>query len=428
VRLTWRVVPACLGWLVLALVLDVILGLGLEAIHPADEVSAPGVVPAPVIDPTDPTDRSPDQAPLSRRCLGHDQIREAYRAAASSPAYAGAPWAREYWCEFGRVEGEYVPFLYNRSTDTHQAMINIEDGIRRSYRAAGTDQDTPVVWFFGGSTMLGWGQRDQHTIPSEVVRVSEAAGAPVRAVNFGVLSWVHFQEVLAFEQNLAHRPAPDLVVFYDGVNETNVQSGDIIEDSRPSDDPTIYDFGQDPPPAAPPVLGSTSTVPDQGPRSLLDRWADASAVAALARGLSGVLGLDPAAAADEDISDATVIRRTLAVYERGRAIATDLAERYGVEAHFYWQPRVQNLGDEAYQRTDQPLVGRQTRTRELAILDRLTAPTVDLSHAFDGVDPHTLFADDAHTNEQGSRLAAEAIWADLAPPVRRMYAQSEVGG
>ena len=67
--------------------------------------------------------------------------------------------------------------------------------------------------------MFGFGQRDEHTIPSEIARLAEADGIRIRSVNFGVESYNGYQETMAFADALAKDDPPDLVVFYDGVNE-----------------------------------------------------------------------------------------------------------------------------------------------------------------------------------------------------------------
>ena len=71
--------------------------------------------------------------------------------------------------------------------------------------------------------MYGFGQRDQHTIPSELVRLAAADGVALEAHNFGTPAYVNWQGVELFARLLTEREAPDLVVFYDGYNDLSMQ-------------------------------------------------------------------------------------------------------------------------------------------------------------------------------------------------------------
>lgn len=73
--------------------------------------------------------------------------------------------------------------------------LNISNGSRVSY----SPHDPEItVWFFGGSTMFGIGERDNPTMPSEVAKLAEADGIRIRVENLGV-TW---QETELFEQQL----------------------------------------------------------------------------------------------------------------------------------------------------------------------------------------------------------------------------------
>lgn len=394
IRGALRALPVVIGWLIIAVAVDIGLGAALDLARPNATIAGPPTAPATV--------PAANEA-ATGTCLGESPMSADLRQRAESPAYDTSPWILEYWCEFGRLSNDYVPYLYARQRDTYQRLITTVNGVRRSYQPDGIPRSAPVIWFFGGSTMWGWGQRDLHTIPSEVARLSEQAGTPVRVVNLGQLAWVHWQEALAFERELASRPAPDLVVFYDGVNEINVQADALSPyGGRPSDQPTIYDFDTDPPTSLP---GAFSAPPRQDRSTWLDRWTETSAVAQLARGLGDVLGAEPAGAVESPtpLPTETIVERTVDVYERGRAVSIALARRHDVPPVFFWQPRRPEVGNGPIDR---------------AVRARLTPPTVDLGGTLDGMDPGSIYSDDAHTNERGARLVAEAMWAQLLPAVQ----------
>jgi len=72
---------------------------------------------------------------------------------------------------------------------------------------------------FGGSTLWGTGSRDRDTIPSIVQQELDGRGIEANVLNFGEAGYVSTQNVIALLEELKRRPKPDLVVFYDGVND-----------------------------------------------------------------------------------------------------------------------------------------------------------------------------------------------------------------
>lgn len=136
-----------------------------------------------------------------------------------SYAMGDADWLGPFVDARATFKGEVDPILgWRMATAGGSGPLNVVDGRRVSYQPA---DPTVTVWWFGGSTMFGLVQRDDHTIPSEVARLAERDGIRIRSVNFGVESYNAVQEALAFGLALAGREAtaPDLAVFYDGANE-----------------------------------------------------------------------------------------------------------------------------------------------------------------------------------------------------------------
>ncbi len=77
---------------------------------------------------------------------------------------------------------------------------------------------------------MGRGLPDWLTIPSELALEYSNAGGPACVRNFGVLAWVSMQGVVELMLELKRAPRkPDLVVFYDGINDvfSVYQSGKI---------------------------------------------------------------------------------------------------------------------------------------------------------------------------------------------------------
>ena len=72
---------------------------------------------------------------------------------------------------------------------------------------------------YGGSTTYGLNQRDDHTIASELARVAHEHGVTIDIDNRGALGHLHWMEAERFAWDLTIEAPPDMVIFYDGVNE-----------------------------------------------------------------------------------------------------------------------------------------------------------------------------------------------------------------
>jgi lysophospholipase L1-like esterase len=344
---------------------------------------------------------SPGAAPLPG---DGDQPRERLvdtSARAALPAMAGLPWAEAYFFELDTMPSRWDPFLTNVALPVDGEHITIaEDETRASYEASGLPDDAPEVWFFGGSTTWGEGQRDEHTIPSEVARLAEAAGTPIRVENFAQRGWTIFQELLQLERQLAARPAPELIVFYDGTNDINVLA------EQGGERPTVYNADDYAAAVQGGVVDAASgeVVQDESlGRQAWEWWRERSLVAEVASGLRDQLAVAPAAAGDltgEERSRA--LPAAVDVYQRGRTLVLALAEEHDVPVVFFWQPERSASDPDDPIRRGAEMVGE---------------PTIDLSTSLLEVDPESVYIDGGHTNELGARLVAEAMWPSLAEDV-----------
>jgi hypothetical protein len=80
-----------------------------------------------------------------------------------------------------------------------------------------------VIWMFGGSTTRGATDHDDRTIPSHLAGILNQSGsqASFTVVNFGTDSFNSLLETKYFQKELIENPqAPDLVIFYDGANDS----------------------------------------------------------------------------------------------------------------------------------------------------------------------------------------------------------------
>ena len=295
-------------------------------------------------------------------------------------AQAGEPFAAQLRADQSSFPPRYDPVFGVRVPDGHTALVNVEDRVRQSWEPA---VDGPTVWFFGGSTMFGIGQRDAHTIPSEVARLASSEGAAIRPVNFGVPGMVQVQEAQLFGYLLASRAPPDMAVFYDGCNDMYVASGRILDGGDPSE--------------------PTSLFADQV-RSALE--AQNGAPDALAGG-----------PASRQMSEAEAIELGARQYRDGVAMTEGAARSRSIPLLFTWQPVLSSRQPHA---ADEPLVESiwgadpadswQREDRILrGIAEQSEVEPLDLTDSLDQVD-EAVYDDWCHTNELGARTVATAMW------------------
>lgn len=259
----------------------------------------------------------------------------------------------------------------------------VREGKRASYEL---DDPDLTVWLFGGSTAFGVGQRTDHTIASQIVRIAQQRGHRLRVVNHGVSGYVNWQGSQYFIDELEAGGRPDVAIFLDGANETALA---IEREAYGLLDPAeTYHLSME---------------DDQ--RALL-------AQSAKARGYTPTGDLDLAARVGAE------------QYRRGVEAVRAAGEAHGVETLVLWQPHLYTMP------LDRPLVvdaleqwdiDQQYQQEVGELARRLAAYSgvdpVDLTGIFDDVDAPVFF-DVSHCNEFGALVQAEAIVEVLLPLLR----------
>jgi lysophospholipase L1-like esterase len=155
-----------------------------------------------------------------------------FQSQKESPPYQGAEWAPQFWRdETLRLQKfrTYVPFRLWGVTEWHSKYTNNDSGaqgvLRRTINPGNCSSPNAVkVWMFGGSTMYGLGAPDWATLPSYLSReLNIGASNCVIVSNFGVEGYVVAQELILLEEQLKSGAHPDVVIFYDGINDSMAQ-------------------------------------------------------------------------------------------------------------------------------------------------------------------------------------------------------------
>ena len=324
---------------------------------------------------------------------------EIFTAQIASPAMAAdREWAADWFSEFQTVytNNTYVPLLGMVSQDYKGDYINIADRARKTYTAEGVSDDATSVYLFGGSTMWGYGQRDLYTIPSQVARLAEQDGVPVRVSNYGQVGWGIWQELGLLEQLLSAGHVPDVVVFYDGCNDVAEQVEGL------STDPT-YPGGVFVEQAVERarMRGGIAGLKD----SLMGFYAQHSILTRLLASHSEQAGPAPTPEISQERA-----RNAVQLYDRAVDVIENLAKSYGFKAVFVWQPIAYSTqgGDAKRYSNDTWGIGS-------AFVDAtklVGTPAINFSEAFDGV-KEAVFIDNAHTNELGAEIIARDIYPHL---------------
>ncbi len=123
-------------------------------------------------------------------------------------------YAKKVFHDYNSVQHQYEPFVGWKTLPYKGETLTItSEGTRNVPLPEGAKNKT--VHFFGGSTMWGEGSDDEHTIPA----LFAAKNPNFEIYNHGQLAYNSRQELDALISLYATGMKPDVVVFYDGVND-----------------------------------------------------------------------------------------------------------------------------------------------------------------------------------------------------------------
>jgi len=320
--------------------------------------------------------------------------------------YASQAWAEQYWKEFSLSRPQlYRPYVLWRRAPFKGNFVNVNrDGIRLT-PGADCSANSYKVFAFGGSTMWGTGAPDWGTIPAYLqANLTALLHEPVCVMNFGESAFVSTQGIIQLILELRSGNVPNLVIFYDGVNDTYAayQSGR----------PTHQNFdqiaaklqkGESPPPSFIAWIESSNSF------HLLKRL-----VAELRQKPSNskalltykTMGIDTG-----PLSDAVVEK-----YINNYKIMHVLAREYSFQALFFWQPFI-TVGDKSLTGEEQEMKrGIDPALIELygsvyRRVQQVTEKYEDLYYmakVFDEYEP-LVWIDIAHVTPEGNRLIAQKM-------------------
>ena len=336
----------------------------------------------------------------------------------ANPAYGGYPWAQEYWKEehlrwSANKKVNYLPFLVWGERPWHSKHINVDESsvvnMRRTTNPACDQTQRRVIWMFGGSTLFGMGVPDEATIPSYLSQELNSNSPACMAIsNYGVEGYLTNQELILLVELLKKGQRPDLVIFYDGVNDSDAAVSPGIPDAH-------LEFR------------STKSLMEGSVSSKLDFLRNSNSIK-LARAL--VLRLDRGDLAGLPPSE--ISARAVAAldnYEANMNVAKMLGQAYKFKVFCFWQPSLAfgrkplaPFEQQLWDSSPNPSLATPQRVvmavnEEAARRSTRNADFVLLGHVFDPVKEPIYIDNHMHIGPLGNQIVAGAMakWIEGQP-------------
>lgn len=124
--------------------------------------------------------------------------------------------AKQIFADYNSVQHQYEPFVGWKMLPYAGKTLHVsKEGTRIHTAASPAGKKEKSVHFFGGSTMWGEGSDDEHTIPA----LFNNSNPEYEVYNHAQLAYNSRQELDALISLYASGANPDVVIFYDGVND-----------------------------------------------------------------------------------------------------------------------------------------------------------------------------------------------------------------
>jgi len=319
-----------------------------------------------------------------------------------SKAYSEAPEAEiEAMFDelYSNIDMAAEPYVHYRIKPVEGEHINVlPDKTRKSVNPGDSAYISLNVFVFGGSTVWGTGARDSYTIPSELAKLwaQNPNMGSIRVTNFGNWGYVRTQENLLLLRELQKGNKPNLVIFYDGVNDL-VSSFMANDTGLPQNTLNREEEFN--------IRLSTSRQLSM----LLSSSYLWRATAGLGRNLAGNQPVQP-------MNTDSLAQASVNAYKHALKVTDALAATYGFKVLNFWQPNVftkepRSSYEEGYREKEQHFEALFNQAYRIVPHDPILtarANFIDLSHVFAGIE-ESIFIDFVHTSERGNAIVANAM-------------------
>ncbi len=348
----------------------------------------------------------------------------------------GEPWYADYNRDYNATRGQrwrsYVYFGRNPSYAGRYISID-SAGHRVTPQPTTADAPAARVFLFGGSTMWGTSQRGDRTMAAEVARRLQPLAGPgrrIEVVNFGETGYVNTQELLQLMLALRAGNVPDVVLFYDGLNDVfaTVQYGTPGVPQNESKRASEFAMGR--------LLDNSSY--GQGSRRDMSRLAMLSGQAMQQLAITRWVRSLKSAPAPVYPSADSAAHATARTYAENARLVEALAARYGFTPIYVWQPNL-HASEKQLDPFEQRLrrrIAADSFHHRIQDVHRVIPPMID--SAMGAVVPRERFVQDAdlfhgdtlqvytdwlgHTNELSVPRIVDTFWPALQAATQKAVA------
>lgn len=343
-------------------------------------------------------------------------------AAIPNPLWATG-WYSDYLREYdASFAVRWKPYVYFRRFPFEGRYIRVgQDGLRITPQESQQKVPATRVFFFGGSTMWGSYQRDDHTIPAEVAKRATQSGraTEIAVTNFGESGYVFTQEMIALVLELQAGNVPSIAVFYDGINDvaSTLQNGHAGIPQNESNRAAEF------------AMGRALHPPYWGTRAYIRSWiALAGATVGqfkIAQGIEALVRRPAPPFLPADSASVDLVR----LYAGNARIIEALSRAYGFKAVYVWQPSLhatqkrltpyetqlmESIRQDAYQRRLREVFLAVPPLLDSAMATIAPGRFIDASGLFAG-DTLSVFVDQmGHTTEVAIPRIVDTIWSQIA--------------
>ena len=318
-----------------------------------------------------------------------------------SPVYDQMPNKTEFWTDHkGAWTTHFEPYFHWRRDEYQGVTTNVNaHGVRKTVRPQGFKSDRKL-FMLGGSTMWGTGVEDTHTVPAYLQKYY---GDAFEVINYGESGYTSTQELNYLMYQLAKGNIPDVVVFYDGVNDGYAG---VYSPAVPRDPENLR--------------ARFSNQKEEADDGFLVKTYKNSNYGKLVTHLTRKRGKEKFAEWDKNIKP-DIYKNATAVldfYEANIRQASALARDYGFKVYFFWQPhlysmtrKVNTYEQKIIDRASPILIESQQVLYDLAkarFSNREDESLFFLGNVFDSVD-EAIYIDWHHLGANGNAIIAETI-------------------
>jgi lysophospholipase L1-like esterase len=356
---------------------------------------------------------------------------------------AGDPRAAAWYPQFSKEFDDtrvqhWKPYLYFARLPSYRGKYITIDSLAHRVTPQPTTPAIPAarVFFFGGSTMWGNSQRDDHTIAAEAARRLQTLAGPgqrIEVSNLAETGYVFTQELIELMLELRAGNHPDVVVFYDGLNDVASAMQFGVPGIPQNESKRIAEF----------AMGRAldRAAYEQGFRKDMRALGVLAGQAAQQFAMTDWAKSRKLGPAANYISVDSATRGAVHVYAENVRMIEALSAKYGFTPIFVWQPNLHASEKQLvpYEQRLRRSIENDPYHSRLQQMHRMLPPVLDSAVAGLApgrfVDASSLFRGDTmsvytdwlgHNTEQSVPKIVDAFWVPLQTAVQAAVARNRL--